>query len=112
MRNAKNDWNDQAKLTASDGAACDTFRDSIGIYGDTVFVGANNYDDKGSGSGSAYIFVRNAASDWSKQPKLTANDGAADDNFGWSVGIYNNTKIIGAPAWVVDEDSSAYVFSP
>jgi len=47
----------QAKLTAADGAANDLFGDSVSISGDTLVVGAVLDDDKGSGSGSVYVFV-------------------------------------------------------
>ncbi len=33
---------------------------------------------------------------WSRQSKLLAQDGAADDQFGNSVSIYNNNALIGA----------------
>ncbi len=45
-----------AKLTASDGAAADSFGRSVAVSGDTVVVGAPYDDDKGSASGSAYVF--------------------------------------------------------
>ena len=79
-------WTQVAKLTADDGAASDEFGISVSIDGDTVVVGAHADDDKGSQSGSAYVFTRDAASDlasgWTQVAKLTADDGAADDYFG------------------------------
>ena len=44
------------KITVSDGASSDAFGSSVSIYEDTIVVGANWDDDKGSDSGSAYIF--------------------------------------------------------
>ena len=75
-------WSQQAKLTASDGAAGDVFGNSVAISGNTAVIGAY-YDDVGSNSnqGSAYVFVRSGTS-WSQQAKLTASDGAASDYFG------------------------------
>ena len=79
-------WTQVAKLTADDGAASDWFGNSVSIDGDTVVVGANDDDDKGSSSGSAYVFTRvtagDLASDWTQVAKLTAGDGAAMDRFG------------------------------
>ncbi|MCP4423582.1 MAG: hypothetical protein GY803_03725, partial [Chloroflexi bacterium] len=49
-------WTQQAKPLASDGAADDRFGDSVAISGDTVVVGAYRDDDKGTDSGSAYVF--------------------------------------------------------
>ena len=110
-------WTQVAKLTADDGAASDVFGISVSIDGDTVVVGARADDDKGSQSGSAYVFTRDAASDlasgWTQVAKLTADDGAAYDEFGWSVSIDGDTVVIGANK---DRDKginsgSAYVFT-
>jgi hypothetical protein len=104
-------WSQQAKLTASDGAAEDHFGCSVSISGDYAIVGANYDDDKGDASGSAYIFKRNGAI-WNQQAKLTASDGAALDYFGGSVSISGDYAIIGASG---DDDTgydngSAYIF--
>jgi len=53
----------RAKLTADDGAADDQFGWSVSISGDTMVVGARYDDDKGSKSGSAYVFTRTTAGD-------------------------------------------------
>ena len=47
--------------------------------------------------GSAYVFVRSGTS-WSQQAELTASDGAAFDNFGYSVALSGDTALVGAPA--------------
>ncbi|MCK9516986.1 MAG: FG-GAP repeat protein, partial [Ottowia sp.] len=67
-------WTQQTKLLASDGAAGDSFGFSVAISGDgnTAIVGAYGDDDKGSTSGSAYIFTR-SGSTWTQQAKLTAS---------------------------------------
>ena len=71
-------WTEQAKLTASDGAAVDEFGVSVAIAGDTIVVGAWQDDDNGANSGSAYVFTRTGTT-WTEQAKLTASDGAAGD---------------------------------
>ena len=88
-------WTEQAKLTASDGAADDRFGSSVAIAGDTIVVGAYWDDDNGSDSGSAYVFTRTGTT-WTEQAKLTASDGAADDQFGRSVAIAGDTIVVGA----------------
>jgi hypothetical protein len=50
-------WIEQAKITASDGAADDFFGVSVAISGDYALVGAHGDDDNGSCSGSAYIYT-------------------------------------------------------
>ena len=49
-------WTQVAKLTDVDGAAGDEFGKSVSIDGNTVVIGANRDDDKGSDSGSAHVF--------------------------------------------------------
>ncbi len=51
-------WVELEKLIASDGAIGDRFGYKVSISGNMALVGASGDDDKGSGSGSAYIFVR------------------------------------------------------
>ena len=51
------DWVDQVKLVAPDGAAHDYFGVSVAISGETAIVGANGDDEHGDASGSAYIFT-------------------------------------------------------
>jgi len=66
-------WTQQAKLTASDGAAGDYFGRRVAIAGDTIVVGARYDDDNGTWSGSAYVFMRTGTT-WIEQAKLTASD--------------------------------------
>jgi len=98
----------EAKVTASDGVALDDFGRSVSMSEDYAIVGASKED---SLKGAAYIFKRDGTS-WIERIKLTADDGAAGDRFGWSVSISGNYAIIGA--WLDDdkgEDSgSAYIF--
>ncbi|MGX9725867.1 MAG: thrombospondin type 3 repeat-containing protein [Candidatus Electronema sp. VV] len=114
VRAADGAWNQQAKLTAADGAASDSFGISVSVSGGTAVIGAYGDDDNGDMSGSAYVFVRVAdGSAWSQQAKLSANDGAAGDGFGYSVSVSDGTAVIGA--WQDDDKGTdsglAYVFS-
>ncbi|MDC3961738.1 hypothetical protein KEG38_48415 [Polyangium jinanense] len=99
-------WTQQAKLLAMDGAAGDLFGHSVSLSGDTALVGADYDGDKGTQSGSAYVFVRNAGV-WTQQAKLLANDGSSFDNFGCSVSLSGDTALVGA--WGAS-GGSAYVF--
>ena len=104
-------WQQQIKLTASDGAADDRFGRSVALVADTAVIGAMFQDDKGDNSGSAYVFTRSGTT-WSQQVKLTAADGAEGDVFGWSVTLSDDTAVITA---IRDDDNgnesgSAYVF--
>jgi hypothetical protein len=106
-------WTQQAKLTASDGAANDNFGKSVAISGDYAVIGAN-LDDVGANTsqGSAYVFVRSGTS-WTQQAKLTASDGAANEEFGNSVSLSGNYAVIGAYGDVIGANGSqgsAYIF--
>ena len=107
-------WSQQAKLTATDGAAGDSFGVRVAIFGDTALVGARSTDDSGENSGSAYVFTR-AGANWSQQVKLMAEDGAAGDDFGYSVSISGNSALVGAQSDdnIVNgvDSGSAYLFS-
>jgi hypothetical protein len=73
------------KLTASDGAAGDGFGSSVAISGNTVVAGAPGATVNSNFlQGAAYVFVT-PGSGWAnatQTAKLTASDGAAEDNFG------------------------------
>ena len=104
-------WPEQDILLASDGASTDSFGCSVSIDGSYCIVGANNNDENGSNSGSAYIFKRDDTT-WSQQAKLLASDGASTDYFGYSVSISGDYAIMGAYG---DDDNgsmsgSAYIF--
>lgn len=106
--------NQNAKLLASDGAASDRFGSSSSLSGSIGLIGAIYDDDRGSNSGSAYIFrnLDTATGTINESLKLTASDGAADDGFGGSVSLSGGIGLIGA---VGDDDrgsnaGSAYVF--
>ncbi|MCB9336650.1 MAG: hypothetical protein H6577_00820 [Lewinellaceae bacterium] len=104
-------WTEQAKLTASDGAANDWFGWSVSLSGDYALIGAYRDDNNVADSGSAYFFVRSGTT-WTEQAKLTASDGATDDQFGWSVSLSGDYALIGAS---YDDDNgdnsgSVYVF--
>jgi hypothetical protein len=85
-------WTQQAKLIASDGAVSDGFGISVAISGTTAVVGAPG---KNSYTGAAYVFVGSGTT-WTQQAKLTAADGAANDQFGYSVAISGTTVVVGA----------------
>jgi hypothetical protein len=105
-------WSQQTKLTAADGGAGDEFGGKVALDGDIAVIGARLDDDKGVDSGSAYVFTR-SGSTGSQQAKLAASDGAADDVFGWSVALYGDTVMIGAPTSIIalpGGTGSAYVF--
>ena len=106
-------WAARAVLTASDGAASDSFGFSVAGSGNTIVVGAFA-DDVGANpdQGSVYVFVGSAHS-WTLQQHLTAADGAAADSFGYSVALHGERILVGANRDAVGANmfqGSAYVF--
>ena len=92
------------KLTASDGALDDEFGLSIAIDGDTIVVGARQDRESGTctgegdPAGGVYVFTRpSGGGSWVEETvKLTASDGALDDEFGLSIAIDGDTIVVGA----------------
>ena len=105
-------WSQQAELTASDGAAYDQFGYSVALNGSTAVVGAN-YHKVGSNThqGVACMFVQSGGT-WTQQAELSASDGAAYDQFGYSVALNGTTIVVGAPYHSTPTDQgAAYVFA-
>jgi len=108
------DWAPQQELSASDGAAGDSFGGSVSVSGDTVLASApyRTVGDNGE-QGAAYMFTR-AAGDWTQQQELTASDGAAYDEFGYSVSLDGDTALVGAQGHWTDgnnQQGDAYLFT-
>lgn len=93
-----NTWGQVKKLLANDGVSLDNFGVSVGLNADAIIVGANQNDDKGSNSGSAYIFERNqgGAENWGQSIKLLADDGTASDQLGFAVAVNGNFAVASA----------------
>jgi hypothetical protein len=78
-------------------------------------IGAHRVDDKGTDSGSVYVFTRSSVDGtFTQHSKLHASDPASNDYFGHSVSLYENTALIGA--WLDDDNGrtnsgSVYVFT-
>ena len=106
-------WSQQAYLKASNARATHRFGSSVSISGDLLVVGAPNENSSATGvnnddgshdvnplgldTGAAYVFVRNAANEWSQEAYLKASNTGENDEFGTAVSISGNTIVIGAP---------------
>ena len=83
--------------------------------GNTAVIGASGDDDKGIDSGSVYVFVKpsGAWADGNETDKLTADDGEAQDNFGYSVAVDVDTvEVSGAEVEVATVVVGAYQHDP
>ena len=107
-------WSQQAYLKASNTNEGDTFGEAVEVSGDTIIIGASGegsnsigvngdeLDNSASGSGAAYVFIRQDQ-EWSQQAYLKASNSEGGDRFGDSVSISGDTIVVGA----FREDSNA-----
>jgi len=103
-------WDQQAELTADDGAPGDHFGRASAISGDTVIVGAPDEDHDGlTDAGAAYVFVRTGAT-WTQQARLVPSNPAANRHFGLSVSIDEDTAVVGRWIGAQSSDGLAVVF--
>ncbi|WP_438000312.1 thrombospondin type 3 repeat-containing protein [Sorangium sp. So ce185] len=89
-------WFQQIKLSPHDASGDDRFGVSVAISGDTVLIGAERNDSRGSETGAAYVFVRSGAA-WSLQAKLHPAGVVHDAAFGHSVAISGDLALVGSP---------------
>ncbi|MBE2284561.1 MAG: IPT/TIG domain-containing protein [Prosthecobacter sp.] len=99
-------WSQQAYLKASQVTLGDQFGSAVAASGDTVVVGASaedssttginsTPDEAASSSGAAYVFARSGTT-WSQQAYLKASQVSANDFFGISVAVSDDTVVVGA----------------
>eukprot|EP01083_Nonionella_stella_P104383 299074_1 len=88
-------WEQVAKLLPSDGLS-NGFGDSVSIYNNYALIGAPSDDTIQNNAGAAYLFER-LNGIWTQTDKLTLSDGSAGDQFGYTVSIYDQYALIGAP---------------
>ena len=93
---ATNRWLQIKKLVASDAAAGDFFGFAVAIQRGTVVVTSRYNNERAVGGGAAYVFERHAGGteNWGQVAKLTASDGAADDNLGRDCAIEDNVIVV------------------
>ena len=91
-----NAWGEAAKLAPSNERGGQYFGFSASISGDTVLVGAFNYEGEG-GRGAAYVFNRHQGGEnnWGHVVKLRPNDLGWERWFGYSVSLSGDYALIG-----------------
>jgi len=92
-------WTQKAYIKASNTEAGDLFGGTVSLSsdGNTLAVGAEEEDDILPNSGAVYLFVRNAAMDWSQQAYIKAFNAGFGDLFG-SVSISNDGNTLAVAA--------------
>ena len=80
----------QMSMAGSDSDVGERFADAVVMEGDTIVVSAGcHLTDEGDPAGGVYVFTRpSGGGSWVEETvKLTASDGALDDEFGLSIAI-------------------------
>ncbi len=98
------DYEEVARLVASDRAFGDLLGHSVSLFRDTALVGA--VGDDGT-KGSAYVFRFDGTS-WAQEQKLTASDRGDVNEFGRSVSMGADVAVVGSP--LVGGTGAAYVY--
>ena len=108
-----NTWTAQGSMIADDGADFDRFGLALAIEGDTALIGSPSADvGANTDQGAVYAFARDAGT-WSFATQVTAEDGAAFDEFGNALSIDGDTLAVGAHAaniGPVGNQGAAYAF--
>lgn len=105
-------WEQQTRLTASDGVSYDRFGFAVAIDGDVIVVGAPHIDPVGVAPGAAYVFRRNGNA-WIEEAILVSSGSTNGDSFGWSVSVDGDRILVGARSDSragFNEAGAAYVF--
>ena len=119
-------WTQKAKVfgtstaSSSDNPANDHFGYSVSLYGTRALISAPLDDINGViNVGSVYTFTRSSVGVWALEAKIIANEAqrAAEDEFGYSVCLFDNQFIAGSPfddfgvsPNVVNNQGSAYIY--
>ncbi|MCL4199076.1 MAG: FG-GAP repeat protein [Phycisphaerales bacterium] len=108
---AQEAWQEMHKLSIPGIRANAVFGHAVDIHGDRAVIGAPGGPNSGTWPGRAYIFDSETGT---LLFTLIASDRAAEDRFGFAVGIVDDVVVTGAPlsddALIGPNTGSAYVF--
>ena len=98
-----NTWTLVTRIVNPSAHTNDHFGTAVAMSGDLLVVGSPLNSDVAGGAGAAFVFGRNqgGTNQWGLVKKLTAADGAANDQFGTSVSISNTLVAVGSPGATV-----------
>lgn len=106
-------WTEVAKLAAPNGRSQDQFGISVAISGDTIFVGAPNYDEQSLDQGAVFVYHKSGA-DWPHAQTIYGSQSASRDRFGFAIDAARDTNgetvlVVGSPDHA-SLTGEAYVF--
>ena len=106
-------WIEEAKVVPAECSGGDDVGSAVAINGDIAIVGAKWANGNAGASGSAYVFHFDGST-WVEEAELAAPDGKYGDYFGYSLGMSDDTVIVGARADYGGEPEqdagAAYIF--
>jgi hypothetical protein len=92
----------------------DNFGAAVALDAETLVVAANGATVGGNpAQGAVYVFTQSNGT-WTQAQKLTADDGAAYDNFGLSVALQGSIILVGSPRAAIGSNAgqgAVYVFT-
>ena len=109
--------NKQTKLYTADviysldeDASWESFGECVGMYENTVVVGAEGDDEAGWNTGSAHVYELNSVTGvWDYGTKLYPINSTENMGFGYSCAIYGDYIAVGAPD-APDADREGYIY--
>jgi hypothetical protein len=105
-------WTQSQKLVADDGIGGDDFGNAVALDGNRALVAAPYGSGVSAQTGTVYEF-ENAGGVWTQTAKLSADDGAFFDTFGYAIALAGDTALITAPYAQVGDNAgqgAVYVF--
>jgi hypothetical protein len=99
-------WTFQQRLTEASPVASGRFGGSVAIEGDTIVVGSFKHTAR---PGFVQVFHRTGTT-WSRDGRIEAANGFANDSFGTSVSISGGLIAVGAPTLAADGSGEVYVY--
>lgn len=90
------DWQQTARLTASDREENDNFGRAVDADGDVVLVGAIFEDEAAPSAGAGYIFRRQSDGSYQQEQKLVPSDVVSESYSGRTLAIDGNVAVLGA----------------
>ena len=89
-------WSFEAEFRPSDAALGDSFGASVAVSLNDIIVGAEQDDDYGADTGSAYRFSLSSESQWIETEKYLPQEGASASHMGCAVARFGTLSVIGA----------------
>ena len=93
FRHDGNQWNEEVRLAAFDGANVDQFGCAVAVDGDVIAVAAPLDDDMGADSGSVYLY-RHDGTSWQFERKIVRSTGGTGDRYGEHLALDGDVLLI------------------